>query len=113
MNIMSDIYIEDANVEWENVGEGLRRKMLGYDAKIMMVKVEFQKGAIGYVHKHIHSQVTYVLSGKFEVQIGDDKKILRGGDCYFIPSDVEHGAINLEPGILIDVFSPMREDFLK
>lgn len=113
MNIMSDIYIEDANVEWENVGEGLRRKMLGYDEKIMMVKVEFQKGAIGYVHKHIHSQVTYVLSGKFEVQIGDDKKILRGGDCYFIPSDVEHGAINLEPGILIDVFSPMREDFLK
>lgn len=113
MNIMSDIYIEDANVEWENVGEGLRRKMLGYDEKIMMVKVEFQKGAIGYVHKHIHSQVTYVLSGKFEVQIGDDKKILRGGDCYFIPSDVEHGAINLEPGILIDVFSPMREDFIK
>ena len=113
MNNMSNIFIEDNNVEWENAGEGVRRKVLGYDEKIMMVKVEFQKGAIGYVHKHVHSQVTYVLSGKFEIQIGSEKQVLNGGDCYFIPSDVEHGALNLEPGILVDVFSPMRKDFLK
>jgi len=113
MNLQSNLFIEDDNVEWENAGPRVRRKLLAYDKNIMMVKVEFQKGAVGYVHKHLHSQVSYVVSGKFEVQIGDEKKILKSGDCYFIPSNIEHGAVNLEQGVLIDVFSPMREDFLK
>ncbi len=113
MDLQSNIYIQDKNREWETADKGVKRKVLGFDKNIMMVKVEFQKYAIGYIHKHPHSQVTYVHSGKFEVQIGKEKKILKGGDCYFIPSDIEHGAVNLEPGILIDVFSPMREDFLK
>lgn len=111
--MQSDVYIEDKNVEWETADKGVQRKILGYDENIMMVKVEFQKGAIGYLHKHPHSQVTYVHSGKFEIQIGEKNKILNSGDCYYIPPYVEHGAVNLEPGILIDVFSPMREDFIK
>jgi len=113
MEVQSGIFFDDNKIEWEKADEGVKRKILGYDKNIMMVKVEFQKGAVGYVHKHQHSQVTYVLSGKFDVQIGDEKKILNSGDCYFIPAGIEHGAVNLEPGILIDVFSPMREDFLK
>ena len=106
------VYLVDNEIEWENVDETVKRKILGYDEKIMMVKVFFRKGGIGYVHKHPHSQVTYVESGKFEVQIGEQKKVLNGGDCYYIPPEVEHGAINLEEGVLIDVFSPMREDFI-
>ena len=113
MNSQSDVYIQDNKIEWEAVDNSVKRKILGYDKNIMMVKVEFQKGGIGYVHKHPHSQVTYVQSGKFEVQIGEEKKILSGGDCYFIPPNIEHGALNLEKGVLIDVFSPMREDFMK
>jgi len=113
MNSQSEVYIQDYNIEWEAVDNSVKRKVLGYDKNIMMVKVEFQKGGIGYVHKHPHSQVTYVQSGKFEVQIGEEKKILNGGDCYFISPNIEHGAVNLEPGVLIDVFSPMREDFIK
>ena len=113
MDLQSSCYIENKNIDWESVGNGVKRKILGYNKNIMMVKVDFQKGAIGYVHKHPHSQVTYVHSGKFEVQIGAEKKLLIGGDCFFIPPDIEHGVVNMEPGILIDVFSPMREDFIK
>ncbi len=113
MPVQSDVYVVDANIDWEKADEGVNRKILGYDKNIMMVKVDFQKGAIGYLHKHPHTQVSYVASGKFEIQIGVEKKVLSEGDCYFIPSNIEHGAVNLEPGVLIDVFSPMREDFLK
>lgn len=79
----------------------------------MLVKVRFEKGAIGYVHEHYHSQSTYVVSGKFEVMINGEKKVLEGGDGFYIEPDAPHGAVCLESGILIDVFSPVRADFLK
>lgn len=105
-------HIEDNSIEWEQMSEKVKRKIMCYDDKIMLVKVHFQKGGIGPVHKHHHSQTTYIESGVFEVEIGGTKKILKGGDSFYIPGDVMHGAVTLEEGILIDVFSPMREDFL-
>lgn len=102
-----------AELPWEVVGEGLSRQIMGYDGQLMLVKVKFEKGAIGYVHEHFHSQTTYVVSGKFEVMINGEKKILEGGDGFYIEPDAPHGAVCLEAGILIDVFSPMRAEFLK
>ena len=112
MNKESSLYIVDANLEWEPVNEKMKRKIMGYNKEIMMVKVHFDAGGIGYVHKHVHSQTTYVESGVFEVSIGEEKKTLRKGDGFYIPPEIEHGAVCLEEGILIDVFSPCREDFL-
>ena len=97
---------------WEEVGPGLKRQMLGYDGKIMLVKVHFETGAEGTMHKHHHSQVTYVESGEFEMTIGEEKRIIKGGDSYYIPTNVMHGCVCKSPGVLIDVFSPAREDFL-
>ncbi len=102
-----------AELPWEVVGEGLSRQIMGYDGQLMLVKVKFEQGAIGYVHEHFHSQTTYVVSGKFEVMINGEKKILEGGDGFYIEPDAPHGAVCLEAGILIDVFSPMRAEFLK
>lgn len=102
-----------AELTWEVVGEGLSRQIMGYDGQLMLVKVKFEKGAIGYVHEHFHSQTTYVVSGKFEVMINGEKKVLEGGDGFYIEPDAPHGAVCLEEGILIDVFSPMRAEFLK
>ena len=101
------------DIEWEQVGEGLRRKIMGYDDKIMLVKVDFQVGAIGQLHEHHHSQVTYVESGEFDMTIGDEVKSLKGGDSFYIPPHVMHGCICKQAGVLIDVFSPHREDFLE
>ena len=99
-------------IEWEDLGTGIHRKLYGYGDQLMMVKVRFETGAIGELHEHPHSQVTYVESGEFELSIGDQKKILRQGDGYFVPPHILHGAVCLSPGVLIDVFSPLREDFL-
>ncbi|MGB5821941.1 MAG: cupin domain-containing protein [Saonia sp.] len=99
-------------IEWETVGEGVQRQIMGYDDKIMLVNVKFDKGGIGQMHEHYHSQVTYVVSGEFELTIGDETKTVKGGDAFYIPPHVLHGAICKKSGVLIDVFSPIREDFM-
>ena len=108
-----EVFIKANNLAWEDQGGGIRRKLLGYDPQLMMTYVDFRKGAVGYAHKHSHTQVTYVEKGSFEVQIGEKKQILKAGDCYFVPSNIEHGVVALEDATLIDVFTPMREEFLK
>ena len=80
---------------------------MGYDEQLMMVKVQFEKGAVGTMHEHHHSQATYVVSGKFELTIGEQKEILSAGDGYYVAPNV-----CLEAGVLIDTFTPMRADFL-
>lgn len=107
------MFFESDNIEWTDLGGGLKRKIFGHDEKIMMVKIEFEKGAIGYEHSHPHSQTTYVESGLFEVTIDGKSTTLKAGDSFFVPSDLKHGVVNLEAGILIDVFSPRRDDFLE
>ena len=109
----SHVFQVSNEIQWENAGPGIQRQVFGYDDKIMLVKVKFEKGAVGSLHQHFHSQATYVESGVFELTIGEEKKILKKGDGYYVPPNVIHGCICIEPGLLIDVFSPLREDFLQ
>jgi quercetin dioxygenase-like cupin family protein len=104
--------VSDEQIAWEELGGGIKRKVMSYNDDIMLVKVAFEQGGIGALHTHPHLQISYIASGAFEITIGDDKKILNEGDVYFVPSGILHGAVCLASGVLIDVFSPMREDFL-
>jgi len=106
-------FIEDKDIQWETPDPGIRRKVMAYNEQLMLVKVEFQKGAVGALHEHYHSQISHVESGVFEITIDGERKVLKAGDAYYIPPHVVHGALCLEPGVLIDVFSPHREDFIK
>lgn len=106
-------FVHSSDTAWETVGEGLRRQVLGYGPDLMLVCVEFQKGAVGAQHHHPHRQVTYVADGTFEATVGGEKKVLRKGDSFFAAADVVHGVVALEAGTLVDVFTPAREDFLK
>ena len=110
--LISDVFFQADHKEWENVDQGISRQFVGYDTQIMMVKVRFEAGAIGYEHQHFHAQTTYVASGKFRVTIGGEERELSEGDGFYIPPNVMHGAVCLEAGMFIDVFSPVREDFL-
>ena len=101
------------DIEWETVGDGVERKILGFDDQVMMVCVRFVQGAVGALHHHVHRQITYIESGSFEVAIDGKKKILQKGDCFFVSPDHVHGVVALEEGTLIDIFTPAREDFLK
>jgi quercetin dioxygenase-like cupin family protein len=110
--IVPEALIASGEREWEQLGGGVERKILGYDDHLMMVLVSFEKGAVGNLHHHVHRQVSYVASGKFEVTIDGNKKVLQQGDSFFVAPDLVHGVVALEAGSLVDVFTPAREDFL-
>ncbi|WP_421897536.1 cupin domain-containing protein [Marinoscillum sp.] len=112
MGRKSEKYILTKEMEWEELGGGVSRKMLGWDNQIMMVQVKFEKGAEGSPHQHFHTQTTYCISGKFEFVIDGVKQIVSGGDGVYIEPNLLHSAVCLEAGMLIDTFSPVREDFL-
>ena len=113
MKTSSDLFQVEREMEWQPAGTGIQRQIMGYDGQLMMVKVKFEKGAEGTMHTHYHSQATYVASGKFELNIGGETKTLVAGDGYYVAPDVPHGCVCLEAGVLIDTFSPMREDFIR
>ena len=112
MSQLGKTLVADSDVAWDDVEPNISRKIMSYTEGVMLVKVAFEAGGIGATHKHPHLQMSYIASGAFEVTVGDDKKILREGDVYYIPSDVLHGVVCLEKGVLVDVFTPMREDFV-
>jgi quercetin dioxygenase-like cupin family protein len=105
-------FVPAHDIPLESLGGGIERRILGHDAQMMMAQVCFQKGAVGARHHHKHRQVTYVAEGSFTVTIGDETQVLVAGDCFFVPPGVDHGVVAQEKGILVDVFSPAREDFL-
>lgn len=112
MLIRSELFLNSSREDAEDLGNGMHRELLGYDENLMLVKVWFDKGAVGEVHAHPHTQTAYVVKGKFEVFVDGRTEILEAGGCFFVPSGADHGAVCLEEGILLDIFSPAREDFL-
>lgn len=112
-NIKGAPFVSDADIPWQELGEGVRRKILSHDDQVMLVVVDFDAGAIGKPHTHPHLQCSMVASGVFDVTIGGRTKRLAAGDTFFVPTNVLHGVVNIEAGRLIDTFTPMREDFLQ
>ncbi|MFC2822111.1 MAG: cupin domain-containing protein [Sphaerochaeta sp.] len=95
------------------LGGGSRRKVLAYNSHIMIAEVHFDTNGAGAVHSHPHTQCTYVDSGVFEFEIEGEKKIVKAGDSLVFASGEKHGCVCLEEGVLIDVFTPMRDDFIQ
>ena len=96
-----------------DLGDGVSRRILAYGDALMQVEVHFEEGAVGAMHSHPHSQLTYVLEGEFEFTVGDEKNVVCKGDTLYKVPNVIHGCVCLKKGILLDTFNPYREDFLK
>ena len=89
MKTRSETYQYADKLAWETPGPGIKRQIMGYDGQLMIVKVHFEKGAVGSQHEHYHSQATYVASGKFELEIGGKKAILGPGDGSYAETIVQ------------------------
>lgn len=96
----------------EIVSEGLSRKIGAYNDNLMVVEVHFEAGTTAPLHHHPHEQITYVMSGKFEFTVGDKTYTVGAGDSLYKEPNIVHGATCIEAGMLLDVFTPHREDFL-
>ena len=109
----SPYFLNDAE-PWTELGDGIRRKIVGHTPELMSVLVQFDQGAIGTPHAHdAHDQIAFVISGSFSCEVGGVKRVLKPGDAFVAPRLTPHGVVALEPGsTLLDQFSPRREDYL-
>lgn len=104
---------KNEEIKLKQLGDKTSRKVLAKGGAMMMAEVNFKKGGIGEPHSHDkNEQVSYIVSGSFRATIGDETKILKKGDSYYVPLNVMHGVVALEDSVILDIFTPMREDFL-
>ena len=105
---------QNESIPAKQLDDKTSRKILGTGGSLMMAEVTFQKGGIGTPHSHDrHEQVSYIASGSFRVTVGGETTILNKGDSYYAPLNVMHGVEALDDSVIVDVFTPIREDFLK
>ena len=90
-------------IELEACNPKMSRKILAYSEDLMCVENHFEEGGVGALHHHPHTQITYVVSGKFEFTIGDEVKVVEAGDSLLSLSDIVHGCKCLEKGIILDL----------
>ena len=107
-----EIWLQNDEIEFEVVGKGAVRKILSYEKLAMCVENHFVAKSIGPVHVHPHTQIAYVTEGVFEFQVNDEKRVIKKGDSVLVPANIPHGCLCLEDGIIVDFFTPMREDFV-
>ena len=105
-------WVFNSDIDLQPCAPGVARKILAYNDGLMCVENHFEKGGIGSMHKHPHTQITYVVSGRFRFTIGDEVHEVTAGDTMLKTNEVLHGCECLEAGILLDMFTPMREDFV-
>ena len=106
-------WVAHDQTEAQSGGENVVRRILAYTDGLMCVENHFQQGAIGALHSHPHTQITYVVSGEFSFTIDGETRVVRPGDTLLKEDGVVHGCTCLQEGILLDIFTPMREDFLQ
>ena len=99
--------------QWIELGGGQRRKIRAYNDNAMLVEVGFDAGAVGAAHSHPHTQISYVLDGEFTYTIEGVTRPMKKGDSIVVDGGRVHGCTCVKAGTLLDIFTPMREDFVK
>jgi quercetin dioxygenase-like cupin family protein len=94
--------------------DGAERRVLSYGGGLMLVQFNFEAGAAPWSHSHTHEQVGYVVSGEIDfVMEGHATTRLQAGGSYYVPPNVKHNIVTYARTVLIDAFTPVRQDFLE
>ena len=109
MNDMSFVKTGDARTFEPE--QGMKRQVLAHSDQLMLVRHFFEKGWVGARHSHPHHQLVYVVSGAIRVDVDGRVFDVRAGDSFVVDGAVEHQASALEPSEVLDVFTPLREDY--
>lgn len=93
--------------------DGAQRRVLSYGGGLMLVEFTFEAGVTSWLHSHPHEQVGYVVSGEVDFNMEGYAPVrLKAGGSYYVPPNVKHNITTYAPTVLIDVFTPIRQDFL-
>ena len=101
-----------ASIPVEAVADGIERQVI-WGERVMVCRLRFAPGVVTAVHSHAHEQITLVERGRVAFTIEGQRRTASPGEVLVFPPHCEHGATMLdEEVVLVDVFSPIREDFL-
>jgi len=92
--------------------EGIRQKTLVYGDETLLTEFRLSEGSLLPKHKHPQEQTGYLVSGRILLSIGSEEFETEPGDSWCIPSNVEHGALIREDSVAVEIFSPIRTDYL-
>lgn len=92
---------------------GLIRRTIAVGGSLMTCEFTLEAGVEIPEHTHPHEQIGYIASGKVRIIVDGESNDLGPGDCYYAPSDVKHGAQVLERAVVVDTFSPPRDDYMQ
>jgi quercetin dioxygenase-like cupin family protein len=90
---------------------GLRRQVMSYSPSMMLVRHTMNQGWVGARHSHPHEQLVYIVRGRLRFQHPGGVFDVGAGDSFLVPGNVEHQASALEDSEVLDIFTPMREDY--
>jgi len=91
---------------------GLTRRVLAYNDKLFLAEHHMVKSWVGTMHSHPHDQLVYIVRGHLKVHCLGKTFELRAGDTFVVRGGVQHGASAMEDSLVIDVFTPCREDYI-
>lgn len=112
MTEKNQVWVKYDEAKCQELDSGVERRILAFCDEMMSVEHKFKEGQIGDLHSHPHTQITYVASGIFEFEIDGVKKVVKPGDTLLKQDGVIHGCVCLADGALLDIFTPLRNDFL-
>lgn len=91
---------------------GVVRQTLSCGDHMLLCEIRLATGSVVPAHEHPHEQIGYVVRGRLRFRIGDEERDLAAGDGYVVPGNVSHAVTALDESIAIDIFSPVREEYL-
>lgn len=91
----------------------VKREILSSEGSLMLVKVQLAEGFLGDLDQHVHEQISFIEQGKVEFEVNGVTRILKAGETQYIPSNVVHRVKVLEECVILDIFTPIRQDLLK
>jgi len=103
--------VKATDVEPVEMVPGVRRRTLSWGERLMIVHVILEEGAVVPPHRHPHEQITYIVEGELSMDVEGQTHVLAPGDSLLFPADVEHGATALKRTLVVDSFSPPREEY--
>jgi quercetin dioxygenase-like cupin family protein len=106
------MFTKQSDTDYRALVDGVEMKPLTHGEKTLLARFHLEKGAVIPMHAHIYEQTGFMLSGRMQFTIGDEKLDCEPGDSWCIPGDVLHGVEVLEDSVVVEVFSPVREDYL-
>ncbi|HUI79250.1 MAG TPA: cupin domain-containing protein [Bryobacteraceae bacterium] len=106
------VQVSGAAMKESHPESGLTRLVGAYNDKLFLAEHRMEKGWVGAAHSHPHDQMAYVISGRLRVVASGRSFEVAAGDSFVVRGGVEHQASALEPSVVIDVFTPCREDYV-